>query len=207
MLHREKTIEYFKEHLESLPEHYTVLDTSRLTVVYFCVVGLDILGEIESIDKQKIIDTVYAMQLSPKAKAGHQGFAGSFYGQPFGNCLCAPTSCIDCNDSNYIPITCQAKGHIALTYTALAILRTLGDDFSRIDKMSLIAELQHLRQADGSFSASTDGGECDTRFLFCACAISHMINDWSGVDKDAAVVYIKRCLSYEGGFSLTPGLI
>jgi hypothetical protein len=49
------------------------------------------------------------------------------------------------------------------------------------------------------------GGECDTRFLFCACAISSMLNDWSGVNKDSAVDYIKKCLTYEGGISLIPG--
>jgi hypothetical protein len=33
---------------------------------------------------------------------------------------------------------CTVRGHIAMTYTALAILKTLGDDYSRVDKDSLI---------------------------------------------------------------------
>jgi geranylgeranyl transferase type-1 subunit beta len=43
------------------------------------------------------------------------------------------------------------------------------------------------------------------RFLYCACAISQMLNDWSGVDRVRASDYILSCLSYEGGFALTPG--
>jgi len=44
------------------------------------------------------------------------------------------------------------------------------------------------------------------RFLFCASAISSLLNDWSGVDMDRSVSYIKSCRTYEGGFGLTPGM-
>eukprot|EP01042_Synura_sphagnicola_P001706 gene1706-2000_t len=43
------------------------------------------------------------------------------------------------------------------------------------------------------------------RFLFCASAISSLLNDWSGVDVDRSVSYIQSCRTYEGGFGLTPG--
>lgn len=33
-------------------------------------------------------------------------------------------------------------------------------------------------------------GEADMRFLYCACAISYILDDWSGVDVDRAVNYI-----------------
>ena len=65
-------------------------------------------------------------------------------------------------------------------------------------------EIKMLQQMDGSFAASIDCGECDMRFLYCACAISTFLGDWSGVDKDLAVRYIKSCITYEGGISLTP---
>ena len=37
------------------------------------------------------------------------------------------------------------------------------------------------------------GGEKDARFLFCACAISAILNDWSGVDVDHAAAFLMRC--------------
>ena len=43
------------------------------------------------------------------------------------------------------------------------------------------------------------------RFLFCACAISHFLNDWTGINVDLAVQYILDCVTYEGGISLAPG--
>lgn len=32
------------------------------------------------------------------------------------------------------------------------------------------------------------------RFVFCACAISYMLDDWSGVDVAGVVRYINSCL-------------
>ena len=31
------------------------------------------------------------------------------------------------------------------------------------------------------------------RFLYCACAISALLDDWSGVDVDLALAYIDSC--------------
>jgi len=43
------------------------------------------------------------------------------------------------------------------------------------------------------------------RFLYCACSISYMLNDWSGVDQDRAVSYIRACRSFDGALALLPG--
>lgn len=32
------------------------------------------------------------------------------------------------------------------------------------------------------------------RFVYCACAISYMLDDWSGVDMPAVVRYVNACL-------------
>jgi hypothetical protein len=77
---------------------------------------------------------VYSLQISRKDPCiGHRGFAGNYYGQPYGSCFCK-----EILSSSESSSECIVKGHIAMTYTALAILKTLGDDFSRIDKLSLI---------------------------------------------------------------------
>ena len=43
------------------------------------------------------------------------------------------------------------------------------------------------------------------RFLYCACAISYILNDWTGLNKIAAIEYIKSCRSWDGAVSLIPG--
>lgn len=37
-----------------------------------------------------------------------------------------------------------------------------------------------------------DGSENDMRFIYCACCISYILNDWSGVDIPRVVQYIKE---------------
>lgn len=48
-------------------------------------------------------------------------------------------------------------------------------------------------------------GEADVRFLYCACAISSVLKDWSAVNIPLAVQYIVRCFTYEGGIAVMPG--
>ena len=73
--------------------------------------------------------------------------------------------------------------HIAMTYTALAILVALGDDLSQVDKESIISSLQTLQQRpNGSFQAVGGmGSEHDMRILYCASHFVHAKRlDWSG---------------------------
>ena len=41
-----------------------------------------------------------------------------------------------------------------------------------------------------SFAATINGSEDDMRFVYCACCISTMINDWRGINKHKAIDYI-----------------
>jgi geranylgeranyl transferase type-1 subunit beta len=55
-----------KKFLNAFPVQYQSLDPNRMTILYFTISGLDILGQIESIsNKQAIIDWVYAQQVLP----------------------------------------------------------------------------------------------------------------------------------------------
>ena len=98
------------------------------------------------------------------------------------------------------------SGHLAMTYTALATLIILGDDLSQVDRASISAGLQKMQQPDGSFTAAFEASENDMRFVYCACAVAYMIDDWSGVDKDATVKFISSSISHEGGFGQGPNL-
>ena len=46
---RKNHIAYFARCLEGLSHHYESLDFSRMTLIYFCVVALDLLGGLESV--------------------------------------------------------------------------------------------------------------------------------------------------------------
>ena len=115
-----------------------------------------------------------------------------------------------CNRNNGDKKVCFAEmmdsGHLAMTYTALATLVILGDNLSRVDRVSITRGLKEMQQPDGSFRASFEASENDMRFVYCACAIAHILDDWSGIDKDAIVMFILSSLSYEGCFGQGPNL-
>ncbi|KAL7279666.1 hypothetical protein ACG7TL_006073 [Trametes sanguinea] len=72
--------------------------------------------------------------------------------------------------------------HLVMTYTALLSLAILRDDFSKLDRKGILRFLGACQQQDGS----------------------SFLNDWSGIDVDRAIDYVRRCYSYEGGFGQTP---
>ena len=59
---------YFLRCLELLPAPYASLDTNRLTVAYFCVSGLDVLGCLERVDAPRIIAWVYSLQVRVRVR-------------------------------------------------------------------------------------------------------------------------------------------
>lgn len=170
---KRKHIKYFLAHLEQLPYHYTSQDQNRITLVYFAIFGLDILGALDFISpkrKQEIIEWVYSLRVIPSKssdnsfdknqKTEFSGFhGGSFMGEEFD-----PE-----NGTN--GISAFDCGHLAMTYTALAILRMLGDPLDRLDKQMIAEGLKSCQKDDGCFVAIGLGSESDVRFCFCAAAI------------------------------------
>nr|CAG4707660.1 unnamed protein product [Naegleria fowleri] len=172
MLQVDKHIKYFMGHLNVLPHFYGSQDTNRMTILYFIVGSLDVLGKLDQVlndeKKKEIIDWIYSMQIVP-----------------------------DQNDSNLE--RCGFRG-------ALAILRILGDDYSRVNKKAIVGGLKYLQDKNGCFKATCFGSETDIRFTFCACAISSFLEDWSGVDTELAFQYILSSRGYDYCFSHGPGL-
>merc|ERR1711884_86665 len=91
-----------------------------------------------------------------------------------------------------------------MTFSALNSLLTLGDDLEQVNKKAILNSLKVLQLPDGSFTATFDHSENDVRFLYSACCISYILNDWSAVDKDLAASYLLNCLTYEGAFGQNP---
>lgn len=40
--------------------------------------------------------------------------------------------------------------------------------------------------------------------MYAACAISYLLNDWSGIDIDQATKFIVRCQNYDYAFGFVP---
>ncbi|KAH6560466.1 hypothetical protein BASA62_010476 [Batrachochytrium salamandrivorans] len=170
---------YFERHLHILPSHYSQGDTNRMTLGYFCVAGLDLLGTLDSKVSQQQrsawIEWIYAQQIHPcdkyRADSGVCGFRGSpFAGAPFDPLTSTSTHAGD---------TC----HITMTYTALALLLTLGDDLSRVNSNAIIESLKCLQCDDGSY----------------------ILSDWRGMNKSKALEYIKASRAFDYGYGQGPG--
>ncbi|XP_051165462.1 geranylgeranyl transferase type-1 subunit beta [Leptopilina boulardi] len=178
---------YFRRILQMLPSNCASMDSTRLTIAYFAISGLDILdslNEFSDEEKNSAIDWIYKLQIS---NAGEKsGF------------LASTTLPIDACD--YI------NGHLAMTYTGLAALLILGDDLSRVNRKSLVDGIGACQNSDGSFSGMITGCESDMRFLYCACCVSHILDDWTGINVQKAVDYILRSISYDGAIGQAPGL-
>jgi geranylgeranyl transferase type-1 subunit beta len=92
-----------------------------------------------------------------------------------------------------------------MTYSALFVLKTCGDDFSRVDVDAMRVFLQECQREDGSFSATPMGGETDVRFLYCAAAICEFLGIWDCIDCDEMWSYLLKCQTHDGAFGQTPG--
>jgi prenyltransferase beta subunit len=51
-----------------------------------------------------------------------------------------------------------------------------------------------LKSKNNSFTATNQDYENDVRFLYSACCICYILNDWSGMDKEKAFGFIMNCL-------------
>ncbi|XP_040277577.1 geranylgeranyl transferase type-1 subunit beta [Bufo bufo] len=194
----DRHVRYFQRSLQALPEQCSSLETSRLTIAFFALSGLDMLESLHVVDKAEIIEWIYSLQVLPtedKSNLDRCGFRGS-------SCLGLPF-----NPSKghgiYHPYD---SGHIAMTYTALSSLLILGDDLSRVHKEACLAGLRALQLPDGSFCAVPEGSENDMRFVYCASCICYMLNDWSGMDMEKSIEYIRRSMSYENALGQGAGL-
>lgn len=134
------------------------LDTSRLTVVYFATLGLDIIDmPLEPKERDEVIAYIYSLQVlfldetkvSECSLAGQAGFLGSSYlGLPYssvGHDLASLSTCLSSSSHNAVcactdtpALSSYIQGHIAMTYCSVLTLHALGDDLSRLNKQSIV---------------------------------------------------------------------
>uniref|UniRef100_A0A7S4Q3J6 Prenyltransferase alpha-alpha toroid domain-containing protein n=1 Tax=Alexandrium monilatum TaxID=311494 RepID=A0A7S4Q3J6_9DINO len=183
--------DYFKMHMRVLHWHYKTMDTNRLTLLYFCVSGLDLLGMLDGVDRAEVVDFIYSLQ-SPHPDLG------GFYGYPR---VCGFASEEQDRRNN--------QPHVANTYVALVMLVILGDNLGGVRRDAIRHSLRKWQLPDGSFCCvhgiSSLDSESDMRFVYCACAICHLLDLWDAVDVDAAHGFVLASRSYDGAFGMGPG--
>ncbi|KAF8964331.1 terpenoid cyclases/protein prenyltransferase alpha-alpha toroid [Flammula alnicola] len=182
--------------LAGLPASQTDIDASRLALAFYCIGSLDLLGVLEEQVSVQERDSwrEWLWEQQTRGKYG-SGFRPS----PF--MTAKHLSSVSQLDIGY---TDYDTPHIIMTYTALLSLAVLRDDSSRLDRSGLLAFLRACQREDGSFSTVPGSNESDLRTLYCAFAISSMLNDWSGVDLTRAISFIGTCRTYEGGYGQSP---
>lgn len=165
----------------------------RMTIAFFAVSGIDVLGYMDILSpdqRQQICNWIYRHQVAPKEENPVQ--CGGFLGSS------------TLNIKGYLDVNCAEQykwGHLAMSYTAIAILLALGDDLSRLDRAAIVRGVAATQREDGSFSATVEGSEQDMRFVYCAACICTMLDDWTGVDKRRMKDYIMSSVRYDYGIS------
>lgn len=172
----QKHITYFLRSIQCpLPSQYASLDTNRLTLLHFSIQSLDLLGALDLLEnKESILEWIYSLFV--RTKEYGSGFVGGTF--------------LGCDAEGY-----YGHVHIAMTYTALTTLVTLGDSslkcLSMDDRQEIIKHVKCLQDVSGSFSCvklpssdhtdhySSSSSEQDMRFLYCACCISYMVSFFS----------------------------
>ncbi|XP_050543420.1 geranylgeranyl transferase type-1 subunit beta [Daktulosphaira vitifoliae] len=186
---------YFRRSLDILPSESAMFDCSRLTILYFVLIGLDVLDGLDLLTeehKRSIIEWVYGLQLVPSENVlDHKcGFMGS-------------TTVIHLK--NYPSCEKYCESNVAMTYMALCILITLGDDLSRLNKTAILQGVAALQKPDGSFKSNYEYGESDLRFVYCSLAVCFILNDSSLINVNNTIHFISKCLNYDGAFGQNPG--
>jgi len=193
---RKRHINFFNKILQILPTRYCVTDSNRLTIAFFALSALDLLDAIHKVNSKEIIEWIYTLQVLPN-KSRTNSYKCGFRGSPSNGFTSSYNTINDNKDFDY--------GHIAMTYTGIASLLILGDDLSRLDRQACLDGLKALQLSDGAFKCTiANDSEWDMRFVYCACCISTMLNDFSAIDIDAACSFIKNSMTYDGGFGQGP---
>ncbi|KAA3481807.1 geranylgeranyl transferase type-1 subunit beta [Gossypium australe] len=204
---RDRHVAFLEMMYNLMPHHYQSQEINRLTLAFFTISGLHLLRALDRVDKDSVADWVLSFQAHPRSRAELKN--GQFYGFHGSRTSQFPP------DENGVS-ACNS-GHLASTYCALAILKTVGFNLLTIDKESILTSLRNLQQPDGRYAST---------YFLCqwmlvprqifdlyivllidvSAAICLMLEDWSGMDREKAKEYILKCQSYDGGFGLMPGL-
>ncbi|KAH7062074.1 geranylgeranyl transferas-like protein type i beta subunit [Macrophomina phaseolina] len=199
-----RQLTYWKRCLKTfLPHLYTSNDCNRMTLAFFILSALDLLGQLPTAtteqERQDYIDWIYHNQ------------------HPDGGFRASPAM--------HLPATRSPDSahwdppNLPATFFALQTLLILGDDLQRVKRRECLQWLPRLQRAeDGSFGETLgEGGRIegghDTRFIYCAAGVRWVLRGSSAegpvdgvddIDVDAVVRCIRASETYDGGISEAP---
>ncbi|EKM49774.1 uncharacterized protein PHACADRAFT_265451 [Phanerochaete carnosa HHB-10118-sp] len=192
-LNRGGHVGHCKRFLAGLPAGAVEADASRVAIGFYCLGSLDLLGTLETKTRPEERAAWIRWMWEQQSVCGYgTGFKGSNY------------MTIDIRSPPSAQYAEYDTPNLIMTYTSILSLAILRDDLSRLDRKGLVQFVRSCQREDGSFSALPSGGETDLRCVYCAFAISSMLNDWTGIDLNRALAYIRRCEDYEGGYGQQP---
>ena len=187
--------------LRGLPAYAQAYDLNRMTLAYFAVSTLDLLGRPPP-NPRDLVDWVYAQQVLPGAgDAGPRrgGFRpGPYAGLPLSVCRAGDAGC------GFASLHDGDVAHATMSQCALQILTICGDDLRRVDREAVVHHLSELQVESGCCQNIRFGSEKDVRFLYGACIVCELLQDWSGLDQERAVQFLAACQRYDGGFGESP---
>lgn len=198
---KELHLKYWKRCLKSLlPTEYTSNDSSRMTLGFFILSALDLLGEgvntFPQDEKNEIRDWIIKCQ--------HPN--GGFCGSP--NHKFPEKYYVDldenCNKRDVDPANLPA------TYFAILSLGLVGD-IRKIERIKCLQWLKKLQREDGSFGEllTPEGkiwGGRDMRYCYVAAAIRWILggdreNSENDISVEGLVQHIRSGQTFDGGFS------
>ncbi|KAF8600240.1 terpenoid cyclases/Protein prenyltransferase [Ceratobasidium sp. AG-I] len=163
-------------------------DDSRMAIAFYALASLDLYGEAISQPNEGDRDGwrrwIWARSITTPNETGFRG----------------GDSLLDANAETSI----TDPANLIMTYAAILSLAILRDDFSQLDRAGLRKFVGSCQNPDGSFSATVNGDEGDLRVLYTAFVICFLLDDWEPINIPAAVDYIRRCRTYEGGYGQSP---
>ncbi|PIA60225.1 hypothetical protein AQUCO_00300017v1, partial [Aquilegia coerulea] len=182
---RDRHVQYLLMMYESIPSDYEEQEINRLTLAYFVISGLNILNALDRIDKEQVVNWVLSFQVHPSDSDSKD--SRKFYGFYGSTTIQFSSELFDTTKLSH------NGGHLASTYCALAMLKTVGYDLCKLDSELILISMKNLQQHNGSFMPIHAGAEKDLRFVYCAAAICFMLNSWCGMDREKAKEYILSC--------------
>lgn len=159
-----KHTKYFLRTLKTyLPTAYQSNDSNRMSLAFFTLSGLDLLGTLKQntteAQRKEYIDWIY---LNQHPQGGFRAFPGATFGD-------ATTQ----DNQHWDPANLPA------TFFALCSLLILDDDLSRVKRRECLQWLTQLQRPDGSFGETlvkgTINGGTDSRFGYCATGVRYVL--------------------------------
>ena len=178
-----------------IPTEYTSGDANRMSLAFFTVSALDLLGlldpshpkAISKTEKQSWTTWIYSLQ---HPEGGFRGFNGGNLGERrnlWNKGWDAPS--------------------LANSFLAMVSLLILGDDLGKVKRGEIARWVKGLQRPNGGFAEHMPGvvhaeeiARDDMRMCYCAAGIAYILgNDYVCMDKEKLRRFVVNAQAYEGG--------